>query len=675
MNGNWIFQSGASGFNTFIIWNNVNIGDPFSGNFLSFSTNTGPNNFGLIANGNTFFSGSGKGLTGIPFATNATYAATATNVINLPTVISNNAPTIQTFTANTNGYAEVLAWNQSGGVAASSDFTAQANNGNSNSFYINVGINSGGYTAAGPAGTNTAYVLAVGNAGNTNGGTTVNLYEGAAQTNSSIMWSVGNGLSQTNMILTTNGLQLNVGQFTGNGGGLTNLPAVNLTGTIPPAVLTASGVVTTNSVQISQSWLTPGVYAYLTADSFIGNTNGYAPSSWPDITGRGHSLNLANVSYSPEGIGGKPALYFSGSGSLASNAFFNSADLTSLNTNITFFLVFKSENNAGGIYALLASGTNGTDGVFLYPQYTVYDAWQFQKQGANHALSSGEIAPNKISIVAISFNGSGVSVWRNGRPIALDSDTGTTLNGGLGLTSLLYLGRESDGTSFPWAGYYSDVIVYSNSLNQAQIKGVFADLNQKYRVNQDEILLEGESEICGNGSTAGITPITQLANYFHGYTLEICAMNGRNIATMQTNTLEWVSSKNQNRGVVWLHDNCGNSDNISQITNGVRAICNWCWSNDWRVVVSTPIDYVTGEPVQTNFVPWLQANWTNFCDGIIDISANTNFGVGVTNCGASTNSSNYIYYNGDHIHLSALGVSNWINGYVKPTLNTVLHSY
>ena len=197
----------------------------------------------LTTVGSAYFSGNGSGLTGIPLSA----------LVGL-SVISNNAPTIQTFTANTNGYAEVLAWNQSSGSSASSDFTAQANNGSINSFYMNIGMNSSGYTAAGPAGTNTAYILAVGNAGNTNGGTTVNLFEGAAQTNSSIYWSVGNGLTATNMSLSTNGLQLNIGQFTGNGAGLTGLNGSSLTGP----------VAATDTSNATNSW-----FQYLTSTTNI----------------------------------------------------------------------------------------------------------------------------------------------------------------------------------------------------------------------------------------------------------------------------------------------------------------------------------------------------------------------------------------------------------------------
>jgi hypothetical protein len=143
---------------------------------------------------------------------------------------TNNAPTILTFSANTNTYAEINVQNFNSGGSASGDVTVTANNGSANQFYGNFGINSSGFTntAALPSGTNTVYLIAQGNAGNTNGGTTVNLFVGAAQTNAAIQWSAGNGLTTTNMQLTASGLTLNVGQFSGNGAGVTNLNFVGL---------------------------------------------------------------------------------------------------------------------------------------------------------------------------------------------------------------------------------------------------------------------------------------------------------------------------------------------------------------------------------------------------------------------------------------------------------------
>lgn len=209
-------------------------------------------------------------------------------------IISNSAPTIVTATANTNGFAELLIVNKSAGGSASSDLTLQSDNGTATSYYLNLGINSSGFTNAAyaPIGTNTAYIIAQGNASNTNGGTTVNLYLGAAQTNSAINFSVGNGLTLTNASLSSNGFTLNNGQFTGNGAGLTNVLTTNQTATIANA---ATNSFTSATPALISPLITPGGL-YVLGDSltvgFVTNLVGYGSIA---TNGGLHSGGVTNL--------------------------------------------------------------------------------------------------------------------------------------------------------------------------------------------------------------------------------------------------------------------------------------------------------------------------------------------------------------------------------------------
>ena len=200
----------------------------------------------------------GANVTG--YVPNATAAVTATNLVSPATVgtvivtnlnaqymtVSNNGPTVLNITANTNGYAEVNIQNYSGGTNSSSVFTATANNGSANSYFINMGINGTNFgTGSFPSGTNNAYIQVAGPANNAaNAADTVNLFEGVLQTNGFIGWTAGNGGTQTNMQLSTAGLTLNVGTFNGAFNGTANSLKIG-TNNGSAAFSDQSGVITT----------------------------------------------------------------------------------------------------------------------------------------------------------------------------------------------------------------------------------------------------------------------------------------------------------------------------------------------------------------------------------------------------------------------------------------------
>ena len=129
-------------------------------------------------------------------------------------LITNSAQTIASFTGNTNNFAGLLVQNFSAGTNASSEIDVVANNGNSGTNLAVLGINGSGFNnpALPPLGANAAYV----------GGFGTNLTVFTSQ--GVINYSAGNNLAVTNAQLSASGLALNVGSYSGNGGGLTNIP-------------------------------------------------------------------------------------------------------------------------------------------------------------------------------------------------------------------------------------------------------------------------------------------------------------------------------------------------------------------------------------------------------------------------------------------------------------------
>lgn len=129
------------------------------------------------------------------------------------------------FTDNTNTFAIAYFQNTSSGGSASGRWDARADNGSPTNAFIGMGINSSAFNGTtAPIGTNMAFIIVYGNSTNVaNVSNTASLMIATAQTNSTINFSAGNGITRTNLQLADGGLTLLSGSYSGNGGSLTNL--------------------------------------------------------------------------------------------------------------------------------------------------------------------------------------------------------------------------------------------------------------------------------------------------------------------------------------------------------------------------------------------------------------------------------------------------------------------
>lgn len=101
------------------------------------------------------------------FGLGTTLTDSAFITVNAGTVAANNTgfPTLMSLEGSRSGYLQFNVQNNDGGVKASTDIVATANNGTEEASYIDMGINSGGYSSGGNAllnGANTAYLYANG---------------------------------------------------------------------------------------------------------------------------------------------------------------------------------------------------------------------------------------------------------------------------------------------------------------------------------------------------------------------------------------------------------------------------------------------------------------------------------------------------------------------------------
>ena len=148
----------------------------------TFATNTifnGP----VAFNSSLGISSSGSNVFGNTVWTNgaATILASVNATTGRFTGSTTNTTTAADYTGNTNSFLQVRIKNSNSGTNASSDFVAEADNGDDGSYYVNLGINSSGYTNYLGA-TNDAYLYVQ---GGSNAAAGANLYIGTVTTNAS----------------------------------------------------------------------------------------------------------------------------------------------------------------------------------------------------------------------------------------------------------------------------------------------------------------------------------------------------------------------------------------------------------------------------------------------------------------------------------------------------------
>jgi hypothetical protein len=429
---------------------------------------------------------------------------------------------------------------------------------------------------------------------------------------------------------------------------------------------TSNGV--TNAYQITPIAFQGSLYAYLTADTFIGTASGATITNWPDSSGNGHNLFCTGTTYLPEGIGGQAALAGTTSAWLT-NAFFFLPS-ASLNTNVTIFIVARSFAGGGLYFCLMSSGTNSSKGVDYFPNYSAIDNGSYQRSGSSTSINPTAIAAGQTAIYAIAYsNPNGMDVWRNERAVWLSRINGTVTSGGLGIDSgMLSLGK--DYTGFGGGAFnIACILVYSNCLSTEQIKIVNRYLAQKYGRQQREVLIEGDSQTQGKlgfGSNPNQLLYSGLANSLYGYDIECVANGGRSLDVMSNDAAYYLNTVKPPVRVYWLEDNAqnGNDGTLSFYTNNVMWLSSAARSNGWLIVMNTPICTAGNNAAFTNQVAWLKGAGTNYYDGLIDISGNTNYG-------AQFSYTNAAYYNGDQTHLSALAMTNFLQQYAIPTIRTV----
>lgn len=457
--------------------------------------------------------------------------------------------------------------------------------------------------------------------------------------------------------------------------------------------------------QDSYGWVTPATLAgslanllpynmpppitWLSASSFLGNSNNYPPATWPDISGQGNTFYATGVNeyyvhdtfdslYSPSTINGASPWGF-----VNTNYF---QRYPALNTNFTMMIVLKNAPaiyaNPGGAYHIASAGINGTsilDGFALWG-YRIGTSFGGAVSMQTHSANTWAVIDgmNKYTTLLFRFDGVYDSCWQDGFSVMQNSVQGTYTGTEtiLGATNNLYLFNQAITGAYPYPGSIAEVLIWTNALNNAQLSTISAFYAKKYGRSNQTVILDGDSWMQGNvdwdnGSMTGKTLTYDVAQQLPLWDVYCTAVGGRTSAGTLTNELIWINSYRDSGTRVVVSD-CGVVNDIiyAQAPNAVSmtvpqaaaqlplteanvlAQCSIAHSNHYAFIPTTMISgFWETNGFKTNYNTWLRANLTNF-DGINDWAA-----IPVLGADGAYTSSTYFYEAPAGLHANWLGAT------------------
>lgn len=446
---------------------------------------------------------------------------------------------------------------------------------------------------------------------------------------------------------------------------------------LSPAQLAAAGVVTTSN--LSSAYIPSGVADWWIADR-LALTNGTAVTNWTGINGNNLIGNGATMAL--QGIGGRPSLNFGGSGVLTNG----SVVPRSSSNSLTMFFVYRQVRPVASPSQQIAFSLQAdtsyppalgfqpfrTDSGYVYGHSMMMFAYAY----SFYHLPLYKPNFNNVVVYSFAYDTNGFRDYVNGRLTTL-APTLPSVNGwgatGVGGYGVLSIGGDF-GKVIPWSGMVAEVGVVTNALTNEQMDAVNAGLLAKYGVIQPTIVLAGDSMVWGGGATYGSSLIDLVGGSFRDYNINVTAYPGRTSGQNLTEQPYWVASQSPSSGrkVAVLWTDMVNDGVFTTLTNNIATWCNTSRSNGWLVAFvvppsSTNADIInTGANNRTNLIAWAQSSWTNYADGLIDLSRDPK--VGPYN--AQTNLS---YYVPGGIHFTNAAYASVTPGFFVPVIKNLLY--
>jgi hypothetical protein len=232
--------------------------------------------------------------------------------------------------SNINSYAQINLSNKAAGTNASSDFVATNDTGNEGSNYIDMGINSSGYTGGFVGGANDAYLFSAGN----------DLYLGAVNTGSNvILFAGGHADSDTKLLLSPTNQHELTGSLNVTGsivtlgnttitGSLTVLGSVSGALVLPANIVSSSTQATTWTVATA-SRATSASYA-VTASYVSG-----AASDWNTLSNKPSGIISSSTQLPSGTVSSSGQVSYTGLSNIPSSIVSSSSQFTSLTAPFT----------------------------------------------------------------------------------------------------------------------------------------------------------------------------------------------------------------------------------------------------------------------------------------------------------------------------------------------------
>jgi lysophospholipase L1-like esterase len=271
----------------------------------------------------------------------------------------------------------------------------------------------------------------------------------------------------------------------------------------------------------------------------------------------------------------------------------------------------------------------------------------FNNTRAGHALS------NTSDPVAFGWRLGAASgtlgTWLNERK-SVDSDMTTSASSAAGG---FWIGNNSVLTSvYYFKGKVSEVILYNRALTDVEVRSVNRYLVEKYRLNQTDLILDGDSITLGTKSTWGHSLQTLLYKQNLGLKIVDIGVGGRGSTGRLATMAKWAPAQRASSEpilyMVGTNDINGTGTSaIPLLESNVMAYGTNAHLYNKRLIISTIPSIKTLSHDEDNaaqiYNAWVRANWKSFADGLCDYGSIPQVGA----LGANA-SGTYFYSDGIH---------------------------
>jgi hypothetical protein len=433
----------------------------------------------------------------------------------------------------------------------------------------------------------------------------------------------------------------------------------------------------------------PGYVAYFDPATAATN-NGATLTAWNDSSGNGNTIAFGGggITWSENGIGGRPGIFFNASTSVGTNDGFFSR--YSLNTSITLFLCFNDYGAAtipqwggsGAPYIFCAGTPADFNGWFISPAVGGPPGNVGYMSGTNgYQAYWGITLRRDPQVLCVRYDGVSFKVYRNGIKES-DPNIQNSLGGGnapqpngIGAAGNFILGQLGNIAENAWNGIYGRIIVYPTALSASQVNQVNSFLMNYYGIGQNEILLEGDSITLADEGGNFSNLEAYVSEAFPWFQVANVAQLGRTTIGDVTNAYNWAPFNSEGNGVhIAAFMERVNDDNASDsIAITETNYLNWASiarSNGWQTIACTIPSYQEGDNngTRTNLNTYLRTNWFGLgFNAICDYAA-------VPTIGTNGACSNSVVFFSDKTHPLSNGYQYFSNSLVNTIQSLIPNS-